>query len=91
MVVALLVSAALTGLSGVAVYGAQELAGPLAEVLRGTPPAATEALEELHEVLANFSLFLVILHLAGVALASLQHHENLVRAMITGYKRREVR
>jgi len=89
MVVALLVSLALTGISGVAVYGAQELAGPLAEMLRGIPPSGAKALEEAHEVLANLSLLLVILHLAGVAIASLQHHENLVRAMITGYKRRE--
>lgn len=91
MVVALLVALTLTGLSGVAVYGAQEFAGPLAEVLRGIPPSQAKLLEETHEVLANFSLFLVILHLAGVALASRQHHENLVRAMITGYKRTEAK
>ena len=73
MILALLTTAALAGLSGWlyitdAYWGA-------------------EWLENLHEALAIFLLMLVALHVAGVAVASWRHRENLVAAMMHGRKR----
>ena len=43
-------------------------------------------LEELHEGLASAMLLVVIVHLAGVLSGSVLHGENLVRAMLNGFK-----
>ena len=48
-----------------------------------------EAFEELHEIAANGMLAVVLVHIAGVFVSSLLHKENLVRAMLTGYKQTE--
>ena len=43
-------------------------------------------MEELHEVAANGMMAVVVIHIAGVIVSSWLHKENLVRAMITGWK-----
>jgi cytochrome b len=74
--------------TGLEFYAAEENAGPLVWWACGSLiPAAGKVWEDLHEVLANLMLALVILHIVGAVLASLVHCENLVRAMITGDKR----
>lgn len=46
-----------------------------------------EWVEETHETLVYMTLALVVLHVGGVILASIEHKENLVRSMFTGRKR----
>lgn len=72
-IVALLVTVALTAASGW-LYTTDEYWG-------------VEWVGELHEGLADLLLALIALHLAGVALASWRHRENLVAALWHGRKR----
>ncbi len=42
--------------------------------------------EELHEIVANTLIGVVVLHVLGVLVSSRLHQENLIRAMLTGFK-----
>jgi len=93
MVVALLCMLALTTWTGLEAYATQgkgPLAGApglLAVALADGHAAAGDGLwKEIHEACAEFTLFLVVVHVAGVLVSSVLHRENLVAAMITGYK-----
>jgi cytochrome b len=101
MVLLLLASLAATTAAGLMLYAIHDGSGPLAGLVEGAAAQGVvdddergespreEFWEELHEVLANFTLALVILHVAGVLVASWAHRENLPRAMVTGKKRAE--
>lgn len=41
---------------------------------------------ELHEVSAQIMIFLIVMHIVGVAVSSRLHNENLIRSMINGKK-----
>lgn len=84
MVIVLLMFVAATVVTGLVVYGGDQGAGPLAGMFSKD---TGEAMEEVHEVIANITLALIFVHIFAVILASFVHRENLVRAMVTGYKR----
>ena len=111
MIIALLLSVAVTVYTGVALYAIEDNAGPLAAWFAMEPGASEPAgemesandsdepkgkanqedpreefWEELHEFFANFTLALVILHVAGGLFSSYVYKENLIRAMFTGRK-----
>jgi cytochrome b len=86
MIVLLLVSLFFTTFTGLCVYAADQNAGLFAGIIS----AENEKLwEEVHEFFANLSVFLVLIHIAGVVFESILHKENLGRAMVTGEKRSE--
>jgi cytochrome b len=86
MVILLLIMLFLTTLSGIALLGADEGEGLLGSIMAGSPHWLEEGLEAVHELLANLTLILVFIHIAGVLVSSVLHGENLIRAMVTGKK-----
>ncbi|MDH5394617.1 MAG: cytochrome b/b6 domain-containing protein [Gammaproteobacteria bacterium] len=86
MILLMMASLLITALSGVALYGAEEQAGPLASWFTQSNEFWKDVLEEIHELFADFTVVLVIIHVAGVIVESLINKENLIKAMIDGKK-----
>ena len=86
MILLLLICLLGTVFSGVVLYGMEEGAGPLAAWVSAYADSE-DSWEEIHEVLSNLTLLLVVMHIAGVLLSGRVHNENLVKAMLTGRKK----
>jgi cytochrome b len=73
--------------SGLLSLGTIDYEGPLVFLANRVSDETSYAFRHLHEFLPNIALALVALHLLGVLVGSIQHKENLVRAMLTGKKK----
>jgi cytochrome b len=90
MVIALLLSLIAAGVTGLLAYGTEDHAGPLAAYVQDWPHWTEDFMGEAHEFLANLTLLLVVFHVTGVIVASLEHRENLISSMWHGRKRRDL-
>lgn len=86
MVFALLCTVAAILVTGLVTLAAIDFEGPLLFLANRVSDETSYAFRSLHEFLPYAGLSLVALHLMGVVVGSIQHRENLVRAMITGMK-----
>ena len=85
MILSLLLSIIMVCFSGMVIIAAEHQ-GPLANTFFSAVNA--EWMEDIHEFFANFTLLLVIMHVAGVLFSSVLERQNLARSMITGLKKR---
>lgn len=86
MVFALLATIAMTLATGLVTLSVIDFEGPLLFLANEVTDETSYAFRRIHEFLPTAGLMLVALHLLGVLVGSIQHRENLVKAMITGKK-----
>ncbi len=88
MVFALLAVLATIFISGLVTLAVIDFEGPLLFLANAVGDDSAYFVRHAHDFLVNLALWLVALHLLGVVGGSIQHRENLVRAMVTGMKRK---
>jgi len=89
MALVLIICLVATTFTGVLTYGAKEVSGPFAALMLDHGWRYGKELEDVHNLLAWFTVALSVMHVSGALLESVLHRENLVLSMFTGFKRSE--
>lgn len=85
MIVLMLAALITVSVSGIALDGAENWSGPMAEMQLFR---YTGLIKRIHSLSTDILLLAICLHLPGVALSSMLHRENLFKSMLTGKKRK---
>ena len=86
MIIVLLSGLLLLTLSGTVLYGIENSSLSFSPLVANLNPESVIALENVHTLVADGLVLLVLLHIGGVMVESILQKQNLIRAMITGYK-----
>ncbi len=73
----------IVAITGLLTLGGEERHGPLAGIIGF---ALGDSFHQWHEIIAWFMLGIIGIHILGVLTESWLHNENLIKAMITGFK-----
>lgn len=87
MIFFLLAGLLILTLSGIILYSLENSAIPFASLWGNMNLDTIIFIEMLHRLTADVLMLAVLLHIAGVLIESSLQQQNLIRAMITGYKK----
>lgn len=90
MIFLLLFGLLILTLSGVMLYALEGALLPFAGLMTGVDLDTTILIEHVHGWVADLLVLFVLFHVAGVLFESILQKQNLVRAMITGYKKEKI-
>lgn len=87
MIMVLLIGLLLLTLSGAVLYGVENSSLAFSPLVAGLAPDVVITIENLHGLVADGLVLMVLLHIGGVVVESLIQKQNLIWAMFTGYKK----
>ncbi|MBV1915609.1 MAG: cytochrome b/b6 domain-containing protein [Pseudomonadales bacterium] len=87
MVITLLILLSALVLTGFMTLAMIDFDGPLIYALIHVNDRIAYWVQDMHHLLVDGVLILILLHIVGVLAASKQHNENLIKSMFTGHKK----
>jgi cytochrome b len=86
MIFLLLAGLMVLTLSGVMLYSLENASLPFAGLMDGINLDTALFIENVHGLIADLLALFILFHVAGVLVESILQKQNLIRAIITGYK-----